>query len=346
MTNSTIKIAHIHVWDKKNKGDVGIVLAVQDLIKKTFSGNVVFTDYPIETLKTFDQAKVDELNAHDIVVVGGGGIFYHYFLPFDVELIEALTAPVVVFGVGYIREVGARSLKPEAAQSVARLCTKASLLGVRDYYTKNFLIKNGVDKTRINLIGDPAILLDETKPADFKLEGGIKIGLNLNYSGWLGFGRWQDDILGAYRQLADYFMKEHGATIYYLMHHPDEARIMPALGLSGMKLVDLNAYEQKHVYGQLDLVIGMMLHSCVMAFGAGTPEINVAYDLRNKSFARFINAPELVIPLEKLKTGALLETAKKLFAEQAEYRKKFARTKKRIEKKQAEFLNKLKRLPA
>ena len=32
-----LRIAHIHVWDKKNKGDLAIVLAVQELIKKEFN---------------------------------------------------------------------------------------------------------------------------------------------------------------------------------------------------------------------------------------------------------------------------------------------------------------------
>jgi polysaccharide pyruvyl transferase WcaK-like protein len=63
----------------------------------------------------------------------------------------------------------------------------------------------------------------------------------------------------------------------------------------------------------LDFVVGMMLHVGVMAFGAGTPEISVAYDLRNHSFADFIGHPELVVDLKDLKTGELL---KRIFSAQ------------------------------
>ena len=40
---------------------------------------------------------------------------------------------------------------------------KAKLIGLRDYYTKKFLIKNGASSNKISLIGDPAILLKEKK---------------------------------------------------------------------------------------------------------------------------------------------------------------------------------------
>jgi polysaccharide pyruvyl transferase WcaK-like protein len=67
----------------------------------------------------------------------------------------------------------------------------------------------------------------------------------------------------------------------------------------------------------------MMLHSGVMAFGAGTPEISVAYDLRNYSFAEFIKCPELVVDLDKLKRGGLLKIVKQVYIKREKYRKNF-----------------------
>lgn len=338
-----IKIAHIHVWDKKNKGDVSIVLSVQDLLKDNF-GKLKIIDLPIETLKYLDKEKIKKINSSDLLIIGGGGIFYHYFTPFNKKVIEAIKIPIIIFGVGYIREVGARRLKDKEIKSIIQLNKKASLIGVRDYYTKNFLIKHGLPKNKIYLIGDPAILLKEKKPKNLKLSSRVKIGLNLNYSGWLGFGQWRQDILKAYRETAEYFIKNHKAQIYYLVHHPDEANIYPELKIPNLKIINLEPAEQKYFYSQLDLVIGMMLHSCVMAFGAGTPEINVAYDIRNKSFAKFISCPELVISLPDLKSGKLLKTAKKVFKNQATYRKKFALKKESIIKKHNLFLDKIKKL--
>lgn len=343
-----LKIAHLHVWDKSNKGDAAIVLAVQELLKKKFP-RCQINDFPVSLLKDGTGSDIKKINQADLVVIGGGGIFYSYFLPYNKKFIAAIIKPIILFGVGYIKEVDAPELKKELAQSVACLANQAQLIGVRDNNTKKFLVKNGIAAKRVEVIGDPAALLSEKKPAQFKLGGPgiIKIGLNLNYSGWLGFGKWHDDILNAYQAVAKYFLSVYGGQdgkgleIYYLKHHPGENNIYQQLKIKNLRVVDLRPSEQKYVYGRLDLVIGMMLHSGVLAFGAGTPEISVAYDLRNYSFAEFIGCQELVIDLSSLKSGELLKRVKFVFKKQAAYRRKFYRLKSMIAKRQREFLNKI-----
>lgn len=350
-----IKIAHLHVWDKNNKGDLAIVLAVQELLKKNFSGCQII-DFPVSLLKDGKISDTAKINKADFVVIGGGGIFYSYFLPYNKEFIKAINKPIVIFGVGYIKEVDAPELKSEAATSVAFLARQAKLIGVRDNNTKKFLIKNGVAANKIQVIGDPAALLEEKKPTAQKIKSlnlnnqknpPLRIGLNLNYSGWLGFGKWHDDILAAYRAVAEYFQKEyggengHGIEIYYLKHHPGENKIYPELKIKGLRVVDLKPAEQKYVYGRLDLIVGMMLHVGVMSFGAGTPEISVAYDLRNHSFADYIGHPELVIDLETLKKGELLKKVKMVFDKKEKYQREFINIKREINKKQNNYLRKI-----
>lgn len=336
-------IAHLHVWDKDNKGDLAIVLAVQELIRARWP-RVKIIDFPVSVLKKATKGEIKKINRADLVIIGGGGLFYSYWLPFDVGVISSIQPPIILFGLGYIREIGAPPLSQKSAQSAAFLAERAQAVGVRDFRTKEFLIKNGVKAGKIKVIGDPAALLKEAKPKNFKLNDKIKIGLNLNYSGWLGFGKWQKDILKAYQEVAAYFLKNYGRTnveFYCLKHHPGEDRIYPELKILKLKVVDLPPAQQKYVYGQLDLVIGMMLHVGVMAFGAGTPEISVAYDLRNYSFAKFISCPELVVNLKDLKRGELLKRTKAVFQQREKYRQKFAALKKAIVKKQNDFLNNL-----
>jgi len=335
-------IIHIHVRDKKNKGDAAIVLAVQEALRQRFPGCRLI-DLPVECLKKYDARTLARINSADLAVVGGGGIFYRYFLPFSLKMMAAIKTPIIIFGVGYIREIGARSLQKSEIAGIVALARRAKLIGVRDYYTKTFLARNKIAPAKIEVIGDPAILLKEIKPES---TGGLsssrlKIGLNLNYSGWLGFGKWRDDILAAYRETAEYFQKNFRAQIYYLKHHPGEDNIWPDLKIKNLKIVDWPPREQKYLYGRLDLVIGMMLHSAVLAFGALTPEINVAYDLRNRSFARFISCPELVVDLKELKRGGLLKKARSVLKKEAAYRRKFAAKVLKIKIKQAGFLNKI-----
>lgn len=335
-----IKIAHIHVWDQKNKGDVAIVLAVQELLRKKFPASRIL-DFPVETLKEYDQKKIDRINQSDVLIFGGGGLFYHYFLPYNLRVIAAIKVPIIIFGVGYIQEIGASGLDATKLHSLLALVKKAKLVGVRDFYTKNFLLRNKISARKIELIGDSATLLSEQVPRVSIPKDRVKIGLNLNYSGWLGFGQWRKDILKAYQDLAHYFIKEYKAKVYYLKHHPGEDNIYRALKIPRLEVIDLSPREQKYVYGQLDLVVGMMLHVGVMSFGALTPEINVAYDLRNYSFARFINCPELVIDLEKLRQGELLKSAKTVWSGRDAYIKKFERRRRFIREQQLAFLDKI-----
>jgi len=336
-----INIAHIHVWDNKNKGDVGIVIAVKELLNKYFV-NIKFSDFPVETLKRYNKNEIYKINNADILIIGGGGIFYRYFLPFNKKTINSINIPIIIFGVGYIREIGSRVLNNEEKDSIYYLIKKSKLIGVRDYYTKKILINLGADKSKIELTGDPAIFLSEIKEKKFNLNKKINIGLNLNYSGWLGFGKWEKDILNSYEKIAYYFINKYNAQIYYLLHHPDEINILKKLNIKNLIIIDYKPNEQKYIYSKLNLIIGMMLHSCVFAFGAQTPEINLAYDLRNKNFAKFINCPELFVPLEGLKKNNLYKKAKTIFLNQKKYKLKFINRKVAIEKNIQGFIKEIK----
>jgi len=342
-----LTIAHLQVWDKANKGDRAIILAAQELLRARFR-NCRIRNFPVTVLSGAAPSVFKKINACDLVIIGGGGLFYSYFLPYSAAAIAAIKKPIVLFGVGYIREVGAPALSAAARQSVARLAERATHIGVRDHNTKDFLVQAGIAPARVKVIGDPAALLEEKRPRRFKMSAHpVRIGLNLNYSGWLGFGKWRDDILQAYRAVAEHFQDEYGGPsgpgleIYYLQHHPGEKNIYPALKIRGLRVVNLPPAEQKYVYGRLDLIVGMMLHSSVLAFGAGTPFVSLAYDLRNHSFADFIACPELIVDLPSLRGGALLRQVLSVWRRQASYRRAFAARKERIGRLQADFLEKI-----
>jgi len=336
-----MKIAHIHVWDKKNKGDHGIVLSVHDILKNAFPGCTIF-DFPLETLKSPTEKSIKRINRTDMVVIGGGGILYRYFTPYNITGIKKITPPIVIFGVGYIRETGSKAMNSMEKKSVFALMRRARLVSVRDYYTKQFLQKIGVPTKKIGLIGDPAVFLEKKEVRNPLLEKpGMKIGLNLNYSGWLGFGKYEHAILSSYENLAKRLQK-NGGRIFYAMHHPDERKILKKLRIRDMEILDYGAKEQMYAYSKLDIVIGMMLHSVVMSFGAGTPEVNVGYDIRNKNFAKFIHCPELVIGTENLTPDLLFSRVRHVIKHKNEYQKKFQKRKNSIWKLHENYIKKIK----
>jgi polysaccharide pyruvyl transferase WcaK-like protein len=139
--------------------------------------------------------------------------------------------------------------------------------------------------------------------------------------------------------VAKYFQKKYNAQIYYCQHHPSENNIKNKLGIKKLKTINLSTKEQKFAYSKLNLIIGMMLHSCVMSFGAETPEINIAYDIRNKNFAKFINCPELVILPNKLDNTILLKKAINIFEKKEKYKAKFKKRKNKIWELYKKFIN-------
>jgi polysaccharide pyruvyl transferase WcaK-like protein len=334
-----ISIAHIHVWDKTNKGDAGIVEAVQYLLGQQFP-EATIVDVPVDQLKTADEGWLAKINSCDLVVIGGGGVYYRYFLPYNTDFVDRITPPIVLFGVGYINEFGAPPLSTAEIQSVIHLNQRAKLASVRDLNTKRFLTENGYlgDST---IIGDPAVFLPEKKVELSKAK--INIGFNLNYSGWLGFGKYQDKIIASYREAMDYFSGEVGAKLFYLVHHPGEYDIIPKLQRK-FEVIDLPPQEQKYAYGQMDTIVGMMLHLSVMAFGAGTPITILAYDIRNLGFAEFIEHPELVVLPENLSAGTLRSKMQLTFEKRDEYRKDFILKKQKMTTTTNDYLKKISEL--
>lgn len=331
-----MKIAHLHVWDTKNKGDVAIVHAVQDLLRQTFAESSV-VDFPIDILKSGSKADLKNINKCDLVIIGGGGIYCRYFLPFNKKIIQAIKSPIIIFGVGFGNEIGSEALPNEMLESIVFLNNKAMLASVRDVRSVNILKKAGY-KGNLQLIGDPAVVLNES-PTDLQ-KPERSVGININYSGWLEFGKYREKILSSYRECIDNLQSEYGADIYYLVHHPDEYEIVKQLERD-VKIWDFPAKEQKSAYAKLDLAICMMLHSAILNFGAGTPLVNVAYDAKNLAFAEFIGHNELAVHPNELEPGVLWQKTKHVMENSDYYREKFAQKKTEISQGINQFLNQI-----
>jgi len=162
-----LTITHIHVSDKKNKGDYAIVLAVQQLLKKHFSINKII-NLPIEVLSTYDEKILKKINNTDFLIIGGGGILYSYFLPFNTNFINGIKIPTFTFGIGYIKEIGSTDLNLKSKKSIISLFKKCSIFSVRDFNTKNYLTNLGLPAKKIPVIGDPAIFLKKIKYKSYK----------------------------------------------------------------------------------------------------------------------------------------------------------------------------------
>ncbi len=332
-------ICHIHVWDKKNKGDVAIVLAVKERLRKHFPDYQI-VNLPAHKLKTgYSKEEINLVNQSSFVLIGGGGLYYDFFTPFDIQTIGQIKRPVVTYGLGYIKEIGSRELEPIQKESIKILFEKSRLNSVRDFTTKNFLKSIKVDTKNLRLIGDPALFLSEPKASRFKKK---TVGINLHYAGWMAFSDFEVLIVQSFKDL----IKSLGKGDYdvvYLSHHPDEARLVRKYDFD-LPVIDQPARKQKAIYGELELVVGMMLHSVVLAAGAGVPFLNVGYDIRNKGFGDFMGLPELIVPATKLETINLTDRALGILAHRQDYIGKIKKRNKEIERLQNDYLKEVKKL--
>ena len=287
------------------------------------------------------------LNRHDLCVIGGGGLYSKFFLPFNAQVIKSIEMPIVLYGIGYIRNLGDKDLTNEQIESARLLNTRAKLTSVRDEYTCKFLSDLGIRD--VHVIGDPAIFLGSEETNQVALDKNkIKIGVNMASHYWTLYPQYLRKTIGEYIKACELLIKRLDAEIVYLIHHSDEHQVAEAMKEKNLplKVVDTNPnpYKMKFIYGKLDLVIGMMMHSTVLAFGSEVPIVNVAYDTKNYNFMEFIGQGDKVIDVREANSKKISDLALRTIDDSKNIKAGFKALKRQLWRKQEDFLRKIKEL--
>ena len=323
------KVIHFHFDTKQNKGDAAVVYSIRDLILKHLSvkkythkginelniyPNIVrkaFKKYPflINKLssKIFEKIKelldkdlVREINQHDIMIIGGGGLYSKGNFPLNEKLIDAIHIPIVLLSVGLNRNEGQSPFTLQEINSIIKLNKKSSLSSVRDLNTLSFLKDFGFKK--ISVIADPAIFLESSKKKDLKFSKKLSIGINIAQHNWQYQEKFTDKIVSSYINALNKIKEDHDFQLFYLQHDYREKEVIKNLKshFKDMHVCNYNPYNLKYVYEKLDLVICMMMHSSIFAFSSGVPFINISYDIKNKAFAEMIKSSSSLIPVKNV----------------------------------------------
>ena len=312
-----MKVIHFNHHDKNNLniGDQAHVLAIQEALARHASEPIEFVEKSIQLLGRqvipnkfyYPKSKyyptflhniyrtligegyykvLRECNEADLVIIGGGGVYMGYLFPLNNSFIQKIKTPISIIGVGYNHNHGAPEFTPRQRKSVEVLSHQASLQSVRDAGTVAFLKQQGIDA---ELMCDPAIFLSEQDTKIVKRTRGVlNIGINIARHGWNNQDTLRDALVDAYAGAMKRLHKTHKVRFYYMMHQPNEKYYVSALekkGLSFAAVVSVDdARKLRAEYARLDLTISMMLHSTILAFGAGVPAVNVGYDDKNHAF--------------------------------------------------------------
>lgn len=246
----------------------------------------------------------------DLVILGGGGIFHDYW-GFDQSTI--LTSDHI--GISFytsiaflstilkkrlmLYSVGVGPLLSEEGKSYVRsIAEQASIITVRDKESKEQLIALKIPANHILLTADPAFRLrfplPEKDPTDKDLSGEFQLGVALrNWDVGVNPNVWEANVAKG----IDLFLDNHpkAKAIFIPFQDSQEQLLDDQVISTRVQQLLRNSNRTKVINGtstffdsatylaQCDFVLGMRLHSLILAIASGVPVVGLIYDPKVKN---------------------------------------------------------------
>jgi polysaccharide pyruvyl transferase WcaK-like protein/glycosyltransferase involved in cell wall biosynthesis len=302
-----------------------------------------------------------------LVILGGGGLLYDH--DYDVSLARLLTdppdrqwlyevaklasaaraagRPAMLYGMG----VG--PLVSEAGRRVARYIGESvQAIAVRDQDSAEALASCGVPVTRIEVAADPAVLVDpgpRMKAQEFARRSGLAgrprpwIGLNLRpwyrFMGVEGEPGAADRLVAEAGKLIDALRTRLRGTVVLLplqSLYDDDATVlrgaMEVAGEDGVVLADTPAAPPDAVaaLGQLDVMVGMRMHACLLALNARVPFVSLAYSPKVAALVQAAGLSEFSHAIDELRAEPVAASCERLIAWKARASRRLAESRDRL----------------
>jgi len=304
----------------------------------------------------------------DLVVLGGGGMLYD--VDYDATLARFLTdppdrqwlyelakltaaaraagRPVMVYA------MGAGPLFSAPARRVARFIGEsAQAVTLRDRASVELLVECGLSPVRAQLAADPAILVEpgsekavqqwlETQ----RLATAPRPWIGLNLRPWYRFmgvesgeGKMARLIAAAGGVIRELRARLGGTVVLlpFQRLNDDDAQVLSqALAASGVSEGVILAAtptlpsELVGVIGRLDLMLGMRMHSLLLAMAAGTPFIGLPYSPKVDETIAAAGLTEYAHPVDELDPDRVAASCQTLLSTRAEAQAKLAEGRDRL----------------
>ncbi|MCK4456648.1 MAG: polysaccharide pyruvyl transferase family protein [Thermoplasmata archaeon] len=302
--------------------------------------------FPLDQMRSF----VAVASKSDIILVGGGGLLFDtpfQVLPFWLGRIVAARSvgtPSVLYSVG----VG--PIEKRRSRRYLRLGLRyADAISVRDEYSAELLRKCGV-KREVSILPDPALLLEpaaESRAKEILREegvpedGGLKIGVSLRY--WQAFDesqqkRFASSIRNALEKTAAKSDVSFVMVPFQLPPALGDVGLMEEIAAGSACEDDIHfvrdSYtpaEVKALLGQMDLMLGMRLHSLIFSLSMGVPSIALSYASKVASTMESFGFGDYCLPLNAV-TGDKIVSLTMKAIERKDYSERLLETCGRITK--------------
>lgn len=308
--------------DNTNRGDIAIRMGVKRQIQRAFAGHeIAITDLPWGSLGM----ALKMTPAPDLVVIAGGGFLFadrEGRLPQrftdDVRVLEKLSCPVAVCAIGLnwlIEDSDQKIFRfhPDSRAHVQEFLARVTLSSVRDETTQRALAS--VDHRPLPVIVDPGFLVGEA-PATVRAPDPshpLEIGINMAFHGahTSHTSHW---MLPLMLRVCKRLREEVGCRFTYFVHSDGENGLASALKVAGLPLAVVHADvdDMLKAYRRMDIHIGQMLHSAILAMSVGTPALSLAYDVKSAGFYNLLGLDELCLDAAAVSEEEIVASAKAL----------------------------------
>lgn len=340
--------------DVINQGDVAITQVTAALVRKLLPEaeilGINWGELNQHSVRNKDRQKT-------VLIFSGSGYFFTTSdgrlaarIKDDFEWLLDQQIPAFFFGVGLNKPSHTDldvpvSLHPEDAARVSQLLDYAQAVSVRDAATQSTLAS--LTAKPVHLIGDPALHFFhatgmQTPAAKIPPANTPPvIGVNFSFHGKHSNALLKKNLEGYCAALLR-LQKETGAEFHYFIHYATGNIVPKLLAQRGVNIQKVCADDTATLargYGKLDLHIGGMLHSCILATGAGTPCLALPYDIKHQGFFDLMGLPENCLSAIDFDPDALYARAMDLLANPAPVCTRIATRLKELEIETSSFLN-------
>jgi polysaccharide pyruvyl transferase CsaB len=313
---------------------------------------------------------LDAIARADLALIGGGGLLYDStFVPRLDSLLDPrshwlyqcakIAAAARTAGKRVaLFDIGVGPLMTDAGRHAARFVAQcAEWITTRDEPSAELLVSLGIARARVQAACDPAMFLRSAPAADAaRWLQGREIArrprpwIALNARPWYLFpgseasAQRRQGLYAALARFADLLAARTGGTIALLpltLAGEDDGGALGEIQSmverqSQVLLLDspTDPGLLEAVVGEFDLLVGMRLHSLILAANAGTPFIALAYDPKVDAFAAAIEASRC-FSIEGLRPEAVAEAAESALGQRDSIRAQMAAAVERVRAKGA-----------
>lgn len=267
----------------------------------------------------------------DLFILGGGGLLKDYGKSskslkkwfYWLRIAQILRKKTVLLA------VGVENIRYSKSKEILKkYLKKVDLITVRDEDSENILRKLGINNN-IKVISDPSILLTNQEINSKKeLSKPPKIIISVRH--WYDEGKYIKDLnlnenfLKVLSKVVDYLIEKYNAKIYFIpmriIPYDDDRKVAKDIVLES-KYKDfvtrytssLGVNELLDLLSDCDLVIGMRLHSLIIASSLGIPIIALEYMPKIKGFMKSIKQLEYCHDLNTISFENLRDSIESTF---------------------------------